>query len=297
MAKVKHADPEGVLAVPVTQRALVVGGGIAGMSAALAVADHGFEVDLVESNDRLGGNLLWLQRTLEGHPPDQLLQETLERVQKQPNITVHTCCRVASSRGQVGNFKTRIEIDADQDQTIAHGVTILATGGREAATREYAYGQSKAIVTQKQLEEQLAAGTLDPDRLTSVAMIQCVGSREVPRNYCSRVCCGAALKNGFYLREHNPDLAVYILYRDIMTDGFTESYYTQARKAGMVFIPYTPSSKPKIDPGPAQAAGDGDGSGTGTPPGNPGRSGGVGHRPVIPVGPPIWPQSSAPSWT
>jgi len=105
---------------------------------------------------------------------------------------------------------------------------------------------SEAIVTQKELEQRIDSSTIDTGRLRSVVMIQCVGSRQEPRNYCSRVCCSTSLKHALYLKEQNPDIAVYILYRDMMTYGFAESYYTAARKAGVLFIPYELSEKPEV---------------------------------------------------
>ena len=125
-------------------------------------------------------------------------------------------------------------------------MTVLATGGVEAKTESYSYGTSEAILTQHELEEKLAEGTLDPKNLTSVAMIQCVDSREEPRNYCSRICCSSALKNALYLKEQNPETNVYIFYRDIMAYGFLETYYTQARKAGVIFIQYNAEEKPQV---------------------------------------------------
>jgi len=247
IAGVKHLDPSPVTTVPVFQRALVVGGGIAGMTAALAVADHGFEVDILEQGEVLGGNLNWLKQTLEGHSTRTLLDETLLKVEKHPMIQVHTSIRLTGSYGQVGRFYTTIEDEDGAVNTLEHGITILATGGREAATTSYGYGSSEAIVTQMELEMKLSENKIDYAQLESVVMIQCVDSRQEPRNYCSRVCCATALKNALNLREQNPDIAIYIFYRDIMTYGFTESYYTQARKAGIIFIQYDIDKKPQMN--------------------------------------------------
>jgi len=231
-----------------TGLARVVGGGIAGMSSALAIADHGFQVDLIEQEEMLGGNLNWLQRTLEGNTTKTVLDETLLKVEKHPLIRVHTNCRVRASHGQVGGFYTTIESKEEGAFALEHGVTILATGGKEADTTSYNYGTSKAIVTQKELEKKINDNTLDPSRLGSIVMIQCVDSRQEPRNYCSRICCITALKHALNFKEKNPEIDVYILYRDIMTYGFTESYYTQARKAGVIFIQYDLAEKPQVTP-------------------------------------------------
>jgi heterodisulfide reductase subunit A len=252
LAKLKWANPEGVATIPTTQRALVVGGGIAGMTAALAIADHGFEVDLVEQAQHLGGNLTWLQKSLEGYPTKPLFEENCALVEKHPRVTVRTESRVIYTGGEVGNFETTLEGPDNTAHTLKHGVTILATGGTEATTTSYGYETSPAIVTQKEFEQQLSDNSLDPQQLNSVVMIQCVDSREEPRNYCSRVCCANALKQALYLKEHHPEMSIYILYRDLMAYGFSETYYTQARKANVIFIQYRVDEKPVV-----QAAKDG----------------------------------------
>ncbi len=246
VGKLRGMDPSVPTATAIHQKALVVGGGIGGMSAALAIADHGFAVDLVEKEEELGGNLRALHRTLEGNSPQELLEQTVSQVEKHPHIAVHRNARVLHSQGRAGRFFTTIENADSVGETVEHGVTILATGGREATTESYAYGQSEAIVTQHQLEEKLHSGSINPADLSVVTMIQCVDSREEPRNYCSRICCGSALKNALYLKEQNPEIEVYILYRDIMAYGFLETYYTQARQAGVIFIQYEVNDKPRV---------------------------------------------------
>jgi heterodisulfide reductase subunit A len=216
------------------------------MTSALAIAEHGFEVFLVEKEDRLGGNLRALHRTIEGKSPQELLEQTVARVEKHPNIQVYKNAGVLHCRGRVGRFRTTIEKEDGVGEVLDHGVAVLATGGKEAIPESYAYGQSNAIVTQHQLEEKLHSGSINPADLNVVAMIQCVESREEPRNYCSRVCCSSALKNALYLKEQNQDIDVYILYRDIMAYGFLESYYTRAREAGVIFIQYRVEGKPRV---------------------------------------------------
>ncbi len=247
VGKLKGMDPSNLPSTPIIQKALVVGGGIGGMSSALAIAEHGFEVFLVEKAEELGGNLRALHRTLEGNSPQELLEQTVSRVEKHPNIQVYTKSQVLHSRGRVGQFRTTIEKEDGMGESLEHGVTVLATGGKEASTESYGYGQSESIVTQHQLEEKLHSGAVNPGELGVVTMIQCVDSREEPRNYCSRVCCSSALKNGLYLKEQNPEIEVYVLYRDIMAYGFLETYYTKARQAGVVFIQYEVSDKPRVD--------------------------------------------------
>ena len=248
LARLKWADPDPVLSQKILQQALVVGGGIAGMSSALAIADHGFQVDLIEQEEMLGGNLNWLKRTLEGNSTKTVLDETLLKVEKHPLIRVHTNSRVRASHGQVGCFYTTIESKEKGAFVLEHGVTILATGGKEAGTTSFNYGTSEKIITQKELEKKINDNTLDPSRLGSVVMIQCVDSRQEPRNYCSRICCTTALKHALHFKEKNPQIDVYIFNRDMMTYGFTESYYTQARKAGVIFIQYDLDEKPQVTP-------------------------------------------------
>ena len=249
VARLKHADPNPVPKIPVVQRALVVGGGIAGMTAAQAIADHGFGVDLVERSTKLGGNLNWVDRTIDGLSTHELLEETCRKIDKHPNITVHTETTISGGFGQVGCFLTTIETADKKAETMEHGAVVLATGGREATTTSYGYGTHPGIVTQMELEKGLKKGVLRADSLESVVMIQCVDSREEPRNYCSRVCCLSALKNALLLKEQNADIRIYVFYRDMMSYGFAEAWYTKARKAGIVFIQYETTSKPLVKHG------------------------------------------------
>ena len=246
LSRLKHMDPLPPPTLPVSRRALVVGGGVGGLQAALDVADHGYPVDLVERGDRLGGNLSWLHSTLNGESVRGFMEETIQRVEKHPRITIHLEARISEAFGEVGNFYTTIENTAAAVTTLVHGVTILATGGREATTSSYAYGQNDGIVTQRELELLLGEDTFSASPPASVVMIQCVESRQEPRNYCSRVCCPTALKHALTLKQRFPDIAVYILYRDIMTHGFTESYYTAARSEGVVFIRYEVDDPPQV---------------------------------------------------
>ncbi len=246
IAKLKRIDPAKVPFVRIHQQALVVGGGISGMTAALAVADHGFHVDLVEQSEQLGGNLLWLKQTLEGHETQTLLDETCQKVEKHPLIEAHTGAHVTASYGEVGLFYTTIEDAEGKALTLEHGVTLLATGGTEAVTESYGHGSNQNIMTQMELGIKLKDNAIDPANLKSVVMIQCVDSREEPRNYCSRVCCASALKHALHLKQQNPEVNIYILYRDMMSYGFSETYYTEARKAGVFFIQYGLENKPEV---------------------------------------------------
>ncbi len=246
IGRVKAAMPPFEASIGIDNAALVVGGGIAGMTAALAAAAHGVSVHLVEKEENLGGNLQERRYTLEGHRPENLLTETIAKVHAHRGIHTHKSARVIACRGSLGRFSTTIEKKDGTVETIGHGITILATGGQEAATQSYGYGTSDRIVTQGELEQMLGSAAVIADDLSSVAMIQCVDSREEPRNYCSRVCCASALKNALFLKKANPDINVYIFFRDFMSYGFMETYYTQARRAGVIFIPYSVEAKPRM---------------------------------------------------
>lgn len=246
VAALKKVAPGPVPSIAVTQEALVVGGGIAGMTAALSIADHGYPVSLVEQADILGGNLNWLRSTLDNQNPRSLLTETVARVENHPRITVHAGSRVTGAFGEVGHFFTTIEGPEGRATSLEHGAVILATGGSEAPTTAYGHGTSGAVLTLKALETGLADATIDPAGLAAVVMIQCVECREEPRNYCSRVCCPSALKHALALKKGNPDIEIYVLYRDLMSCGFNETYYTQARQAGILFFPYSLQRKPEV---------------------------------------------------
>ena len=247
LARLRGVDPRPPAGIDVCQRALVVGGGIAGMTAALSIADHGFEVDLVERSGTLGGNLSWIRRTLEGDTTAALLEDNRGRIEKHPKIAVHLNSRLTGGFGQVGRFTTWLETEDGQVRDLEHGAVILATGGTEAGTSEYGHGRSAAVFTQQELEEKLNENALDASGLDTAVFMQCVGSREEPRNFCSRICCATTLKQALALKAANPDLQIYVFYRDMMTYGFLESYYTRARQAGIVFIQYDPDEKPVAD--------------------------------------------------
>ena len=247
VSRLKGVEPVRKPSVTVTRSALVVGGGVAGMTAALAIADHGYPVTLVEKAESLAGNLNWLKTTLEGDDIAAFADNIRQRVEKHQQITIHLNSVVMSSFGTVGNFFTTIDTGDSGTETLHHGIAVIATGGGEAVTDSYGFGSSDAVVTQKALEQMVSEKQIDFASMNTVAMVQCVGSREEPRNYCSRVCCPSALKHILHMKKINPDLSVYVFYRDMMTCGFTETWFTEARKAGAIFIPYTTDQKPVVE--------------------------------------------------
>jgi len=241
----------------VNHRALVVGGGLAGMTAALSIADQGFEVTLVERERELGGNLRHIFVPLPGNgreadgerslsDPQQLLADTIARLSANPHITVLTGAELVDVGGYLGQYRTRVQLSDGRQQEIEHGVIVAATGARQIEPAEYLYGQDERVVTQRELEEQITDGQIATSNLQSVVMIQCVGSRDAAHPYCSRICCTQAIKNALAIKAHSPETDVYVLYRDIRTFGFRERYYREARRQGVTFIQYDKDAKPTV---------------------------------------------------
>jgi heterodisulfide reductase subunit A-like polyferredoxin len=229
---------------PVTQSALVLGGGIAGLTAALEMAGQGYAVHLVEREALLGGNARHLQGTLRHRDVPRILGELIGRVESSPLVSVYTQTELVQTDGFVGNFQSRLTHAVDggeiEEIVVPHGVLIVATGAEERRTTQYLYGQDHRVLTQRELEERLATGALNlpNSHAGTVAMIQCVESRTAKHPYCSRVCCSQALKNAIALKERWPDCTVAIFYRDLRSYGLREKYYQQARDLGVLFLRY-----------------------------------------------------------
>jgi heterodisulfide reductase subunit A-like polyferredoxin len=231
----------------VNQSGIVFGGGMSGMTAALSLAEQGFDVSLIEKENALGGNLLDICRTLEREDISDFKKDLIERTNSNPNITVHLNSEITNVAGHIGKFNVTIEKDGSAQQ-VAGGAIILATGAEPAKTDEYLYGQSDAVMTQKELEKALADNTYDAAG-KNVVMIQCVGSRNEENPYCSRICCTTAVKNALSIKEKDPSANVYVLYRDIRTYGFRETYYKKARQKGVVFMRYDVENPPQVTNG------------------------------------------------
>jgi heterodisulfide reductase subunit A2 len=235
------------LTVPVVPKGLVIGGGVAGMSASLKLAEQGYEVYLVEKEAELGGNVKNLYHTLEGGDVQAFLKDLITRVTNHPSIRVITNGEVVGFSGSKGNFSTDLRIGpAAECQQIEHGVTILATGAKELKPDEYHYGEDPKIVTQIELEDKIARHPEEIARANQIVMIQCVGSRDEKRPYCSRTCCATAVKNALKIKQLHPGARIFVLYRDMRTYGLMESYYAKARKEGVLFVRYTPEEKPEV---------------------------------------------------
>ena len=235
--------------IPVNRRALVIGGGVAGMNAALNIAHQGFPVTLVEKEALLGGLARRLHHTIEGGDIQAYLKSLVEKVESTDNIDVITHGLIDGFSGYKGNFQTEIAVGPDQkSQTVEHGVIVVATGATEYQPTEFLYGQDDRVCTQIELSERLEKkGAQD---LTTVVMIQCVGSRNDEFENCSRICCQNAIKNALSIKKQNPTTQVFILYRDIRTYGLMEEYYTEARQKGVIFIRFDKDHPPQVDATP-----------------------------------------------
>lgn len=227
--------------IPFNKSALVVGGGVSGMTAALDLAEKGFPVYLLEREAELGGFLRNLTALADGRTTEEVITELRERVENNPDITVMTGTEILDVTGSIGNFKATLK--GSEEQEIEFGVAILATGASELVPEGYfSYGEYEHVITQSQLEQRLKEGF----NADSVVMIQCAGARVEERPYCSRNCCASAVKNAIRIKEQNPATDVFILYRDIRTYGVLENLYTRARELGVLFARYTEDKPPVV---------------------------------------------------
>jgi len=244
VAKSVFLQPLYAESLDVTRSAIILGGGLAGMISALAIAEQGFDVALIERASKLGGNLANLRYTFTEPDIGGYLAGLVERVRNHEHITVYTGTELESIEGFVGNFESTLR-KTDKEIKLKQGVVIVATGADQSRPDEYLYGNNSRVVTQLELEDRLSKAK-DLSGTNCVVMIQCVGSREEEHMYCSRVCCGTAVKNAIKIKELSPQTDVYILYRDMRTYGFSEEYFRQARDMGVIFVRYDVDSKPKV---------------------------------------------------
>jgi heterodisulfide reductase subunit A len=248
VAKATLLEPLQDTSVEVTHSGLVVGGGISGLVAALELADQGYQVYLVEKSSRLGGQALHLNTTWRGEDLQSYLSGLIKKVEDHPQIKTYLGHRILDAGGFVGQFKTRlVRVDNGSEPTeLLHGIVVIATGAQELKPEEYAYGQDPRVMTHLELDQKMAGKDPLVEKAQSVVFIQCVGSREPERPYCSRVCCTHSVHSALKLKEENPDRDIYILYRDLRTYGEREDLYKQARQAGIFFIRYTVDNKPRV---------------------------------------------------
>jgi heterodisulfide reductase subunit A2 len=241
VARARELESIQPISVAVDKAALVIGGGVAGMTAALGLADQGFPTTLVEKSPDLGGRAKDVLRTHDGRDVPSFLTSLIERAQGHKNLTVMTDAQVLGASGYVGNFETEVK-NGNGPQTIHHGAVVVATGGQPTDTEEYLYGQHPAVTRWHDLEK-------DPSKLAkadTVTFIQCVGSRNDPRPYCSRICCSTTVSMAIEIKQKKPDTNVFVLYRDMRTFGEREALYRQARELGVIFIRYALDRKPEV---------------------------------------------------
>ncbi|RLC30861.1 MAG: heterodisulfide reductase [Deltaproteobacteria bacterium] len=249
VARARTLKPLKEKIIYVTQRALVIGGGVAGMNAALNLGRQGFEVVLIEKDRQLGGFSRKLHHTIEGADIPAYLERLVREVTEHEKIEVVTEARVTGFGGYKGNFTTELETGPNREvRTVKHGVIIIATGATEYVPDEYLYGNDERVVTQTELADRLETDGIRG--LNTVVMIQCVGSRNEEMPECSRICCQAAVKNALHLKKLNPETQVFVLYRDIRTYGLLEDYYQEAREKGVFFIRFREDAPPDVEPSP-----------------------------------------------
>jgi heterodisulfide reductase subunit A len=248
VARTALLEPLKEFDLPVDKRALVVGGGLAGMTSALSLAEQGFEVYLLEKDKDLGGMARRLPSTLEGLAVQEFLGDLIRKVYRHPSIHVSTGATITEASGYVGNFITKVR-SRGMVKEIHHGVAIIATGAEEYKPTEYLYGKDERVITQVELGEKIAKADEKVINSRSLVMIQCVGCRNEERNYCSRVCCSHSIKNALKLKEIKPEMDIYVLYRDMRTYGYKEDYYRAASEKDVKFIRYEPDDKPQVEAG------------------------------------------------
>ncbi len=251
LARACHLEPLKDFDLPVNKTALVVGGGIAGMTCALSIANQGHEVYLVEKDSELGGLARKIHYTLEGMEVQSFLRDLIQKVYRHPKIHVYTNAIVTEATGYVGNFLTKVTSERGKIE-ILHGATVIATGAEVYQPKEYLYGEDERVMTQLELEELIERRDEKVVHAESIVMIQCVGCRNEERSYCSRICCSESIKNALKLKEIHPKMEIYILFRDMRTYGFSEDHYREASNKEVKFIRYEPQDKPQVERGESE---------------------------------------------
>jgi heterodisulfide reductase subunit A-like polyferredoxin len=245
VSKVCLMEPLKEVNLEVNQTAMVVGGGISGMAAARSLARQGYETHVIEKSEKLGGQALKLYQTAGGEDVHEKLADLIADIKKENNVHVHLNTTLTNIEGFVGNFRSSLHTKRDT-WLVEHGIAVLATGASALKPTEYEYGKDPRIFTSLELDRKFIEKDPALNTLTSAVFIQCVGSREPGRLYCSRVCCTHSIDNALELKKLNPDMDVFILYRDIRTYGKQELLYKKAREAGIIFIRYDLGNKPEV---------------------------------------------------
>jgi heterodisulfide reductase subunit A len=246
VARARLLKPLQEIDLPVNKEALVVGGGIAGMTCALSIANQGHEVYLLEKDADLGGTARKIHYTLDGMDVQAYLRDLVRRVYQHPSIHVYADATITEATGYVGNFVTKVKSERGETE-IKHGATVIAVGADVYKPTEYLYGEDDKVITNLELEERIVNAEEGLLKARNLVMIQCVGCRQEDRNYCARICCNQSIKNALKLKKINPQIDIYILFRDIRTYGFAEDYYREASENDVKFIRYEPDDKPQIE--------------------------------------------------
>jgi heterodisulfide reductase subunit A-like polyferredoxin len=248
VARASLLKPLVEIPLEINQRALVLGGGVAGMNAALNLAEQGFETIIVEKEPQLGGLARQVHHTIEGLDVQAYLDDLIERVNNHDKIQVLTQALVVGFGGYKGNFTTEVLVGpAMYERKIEHGATVVATGAQEYRPREFHYGEHDRIMTQLEFGRMLHEHADEMAKWDRVVMIQCVGSRNAENPECSRICCQGAVKYALQLKKLNPDMEVIILYRDMRTYGVLEDYYRESRNQGVIFSRFDPERAPQVE--------------------------------------------------
>ncbi len=248
VARACRLEPLQEFDLPVDKAALVVGGGIAGMNCALSIANQGHEVHLVEKNTELGGIARKIHSTLDGLDVQEYLRDLIAKVYQHRLIHVYHDATITEATGYVGNFVTAVKSERGFTE-IKHGAAVLAIGADLYTPTEYLYGEDDRVMTHLELEERITKGDEKIIDAKGLVMIQCVGCRNEDRNYCSRLCCSESVKNALKLKEINPQMDIYILFRDMRTYGFNEDYYREASNKDIKFIRFEPQDNPQVEAG------------------------------------------------
>jgi heterodisulfide reductase subunit A2 len=246
VSKVALMEPLAEAKLEINQTAMVVGGGISGMASARSLARQGYETHVIEKSEKLGGQALNLYQTADGEDVQEKLAHLIADIRKNDNIHVHLNTSLTNTEGFVGNFKSSL-LSGRDSWILEHGIVILATGAASSKPTEYEYGKDPRILTSLELDRKFIEKDPALATLNSVVFIQCVGSREPERLYCSKVCCTHSVENALEFKKRNPDMGVFVLYRDLRTYGRRELLYKKAREAGVIFIRYSLENKPQVN--------------------------------------------------
>lgn len=246
VAKMVNAQPLDPYLVDVQKSALIVGGGLSGLVAADHLIRMGFEAHILEKGEHLGGSARYIGSTLKGENVGAYLEDLKSRLMDNELVHIHTKGELLELKGVCGNFSSRIKVNG-KEKVINHGAVIVAAGGEELRPQEYLYGLDSRVLTLLEFEERIGELVSPFMEIKNIVMIQCMGSREPERPYCSRICCTKAVKNAIKIKDVRPNINVYILYRDLRTYGFREDLYREAREKGVVFIRFGLDSKPKVE--------------------------------------------------